>query len=147
MITNIRVTPMKGLVVVTYATFILMLAILGYSAFNLFYPYDPISMSNVTLDKTEYHPGETVNVTMDVVKRTNTGCRVTRQLVDGIIYSLPVYKSDMPQGIYRTTDATSTIPMGLPPGVYYLAVSLEYDYPPFRIVTYQFRTDKFTVTK
>ena len=147
MITNIKVTPMKGLVVVVYSTFALLLAIIGYSAFNLFYDYNPITMSNITLDKTEYHAGETVRVTMDVVKRANTGCRVTRQIVDGMIYSLPIYKSDMPQGTYRTTDSTSSIPTGLPPGTYYLAVSLEYDYPPFRVVTYQFQTPKFTVVK
>jgi len=136
---------MKGLVVVTYCTFALLLAIIGYSAFNLFYDYNPITMSNVTLDKTEYRPGETVKVTMDVVKRTDHSCRVTRQLVDGIIYSLPTYKSNMPAGVYQTTDTTANIPLGLPPGTYHLAISLEYDYPPFRMITYQFQTPSFRV--
>jgi hypothetical protein len=67
---------MKGLVVVTYCTFALLLVIIGYSGFNLFYDYNPITMSNVTMDKAEYHAGETVQVTMDVVKRANTACRV-----------------------------------------------------------------------
>ena len=147
MITNIRVTPMKGLVVVTYCTFALLMAIIGYSVFNLFYDYNPITMSNVTLDKTEYKIGETVQVSMDVHKNTNLPCRVSRQLVDGLIYSMPVYKSNMPMGIYRTTDATTVVPNGVAPGTYHIIVSLEYDYPPFRVVTYQFQTPKFTVVE
>jgi hypothetical protein len=130
---------------VTYATFALMLAIIGYSIFNLAYDYDPITISNVTLDKTEYYPGETVSVSMHVIKRADKSCRVTRQLVNGILYSLPTYTSSMPMGVYRTVDTSSSIPTGLPPGIYHLVVTLEYDYPPFRVVTYQFETPRFTV--
>lgn len=136
---------MRGLVYVTYATFALMLLIIGYSIFNLAYDYDPITMSNVTLDKSEYHQGETVSVSMGVIKRTDKSCRVTRQLVDGILYSLPTYESSMPSGSYTTIDTSTAIPPGLPPGIYHLVVTLEYDYPPFRVVTYQFETPRFTV--
>jgi hypothetical protein len=84
---------------------------------------------------------------MDYTKFTDHSARVQRAFIDGVIYSLPVYKSSYQEGHHVVEDVTTQIPSTLPAGTYYMHVILEYDFPPFRTMTYIFDTEKFTVIK
>ena len=139
---------MKILQWVSFFTFAIAATLIIYSGFNLMYPYQTIEIkSPAHVLNPIVHHGETLQVEIDYTKYADGSCRVIRQVVDGFLYSLPVYKSSFPKGKGTQIDSSAEIPNGLPEGTYYMIVTLEYDFPPFRTVSYEFETEKFTVIK
>lgn len=133
---------------IAFVTLLLAIVLILFIGFNLIYPYKTIEVVQpVPVCKEVYRPGETLGVCMDYVKHTDQSARVQRAFIDGVIFSLPVYKSSYLTGKHCIEDITTVIPESLPAGTYYMHVIIEYDFPPFRTVTYTFDTQKFTVVR
>lgn len=129
-----------------YTILVLALVLIGYFSFNLLYPYKPILIqSPASTDKFIYKHGETIKTHLFINKYDNKSCRVSRQFVDTILYTMPAYTSNMPSGDYDVWDSTTVVPYALPTGKYYALITLEYDYPPFRKVNFTFRTTDFII--
>lgn len=133
---------------ISYITLVAAIILIIATAVNLLYPYptievkQPAPILNPTL-----HQGDTLTVIMNYDKQTDHSARVQRAFIDGVIYSMPVYKSSYVSGKHTVEDVTTQIPDTLPPGTYYMHVILEYDFPPFRTMTYSFNTEKFTIVQ
>lgn len=133
---------------IAWITLGLAFTLVIFCAFNLFYPYDPITFTSPAkvLDK-QLRPGDVVQVVLDYNKHVDAPCKVTRQFVDGIIYTMPPYDSNLPIGHNVRTDVSTQIPATLPAGHYYCEIALAYKYPPFRTVTVRFKTEEFDVIR
>ena len=133
---------------IAFITLLLATVLILFIAFNLMYPYQTIEvMQPAPVCKDVYKPGDTIGVCMQYEKFTDQSARVQRAFVDGVIFSLPVYKSSYLVGKHCIEDVTTVIPDSIPDGTYYLHIILEYDFPPFRTVTYTFNTTKFIIKR
>jgi hypothetical protein len=133
-----------------FAYFVLgsaMLLIL-YITFNLLYPYQAMVVENPApvLNKI-VRQGETLQVQINCEKFTDKPGVVTRQFINDIVYVLPSYVSNYPAGKHNRVSLTTRVPNELPPGEYYVRTTIEYSFPPFRVITYAFDTESFTVIK
>lgn len=134
--------------IVAYLTILLAMILICYLGFNLLYPYPTMTVESPApvLNKI-VHPGEVLKVRINCEKFTDRPALVTRQLINEIIYVMPSYISNYTPGKSDRTSLTTKIPIELPPGEYYIRTTLEYEFPPFRKVTYTFDTEKFQVVK
>lgn len=131
---------------VAYITLTIALLLISYFAFNLLYPYNPIIIdSPAKTNKLVYKHGETIATHLNIQKFDDKSCKVSRQFVDTILYTMPTYYSNMPIGTYDVWDSTTFVPESLPSGKYYVLITLEYTYPPFRKVNFTFRTTDFII--
>lgn len=125
-------------------SFILVLGV----ACNMLYPYPTIVVkSPAPVTNKELRAGDTVEVVLEYEKYFDGSCVVTRQFVDGTIYTMPSYTSNLPVGKHVRTDITTQIPNGLPPGRYHAEITLVYQFPPLRTINYRFVTEEFDVVK
>jgi hypothetical protein len=133
-----------------FSYFVLSLAalLILYIGFNLLYPYQTMSVENPApvLNKI-VRQGETLAIKLNYEKFTDKPCVVTRQFINDIVYVMPSYSSDYPKGKDTKISYSTKVPAELPPGEYYVRVTLEYSFPPFRTITYTYVTEKFTVIK
>jgi hypothetical protein len=136
----------KVMTCLSYIVIIIAMLVSIGIAFNLLYPYPTITMQDpAPICNKDLKAGDTVQACLIYTKYTDKPARVTRQFVDGIVYTMPVIKSNLPMGEGVTQSYSTQIPNGLPPGTYYVRVTLEYDFPPLRVITYTFNTESFTV--
>ena len=90
--------------------------------------------------------GEVLLYKMDYCKKTDLVPTVNRQFVDGLIYTLPVGSSVLVKGCRVITNSIA-VHKNLPPGTYYIQSTAQYQVNPIRTILYEYRTDKFEVTK
>jgi hypothetical protein len=111
------------------------------------YPYDLMELKQPfkILTPTVQRGGMFV-YEMDYCKKTDLVPVVNRQFVDGLVYILPVSSSSIKRGCNVIKNSV-IIPASLPEGVYYLSSTVIYKVNPIRTITYEYRTDKFTVVK
>jgi hypothetical protein len=130
-----------------YLTLLLAFLLVGYIGFNLIYPYPTMIVENPApvLNKI-VHPGEALQVQINCEKLTDRPGVVTRQFINDIIYVMPSYISNYPMGKSNKISLSTKVPAELPPGTYYVRTTIEYEFPPFRKITYTFDTEQFIVT-
>jgi hypothetical protein len=134
--------------VLSWITILASMSLILYCGFNILYPYPTICVkSPAPVLNSTVHPGETLQVVVDYAKYTDKPCTVSRQFIDDIVYTLPDYVSNYETGSHKKISYSTKVPESLPPGIYYVKVTLVYEFPPFRTITYTYNTGKFTVTR
>lgn len=141
---------MKHLIIYRISLSIIVFAclLIIYAMYLLFCPYNIITVKdqdNLKLDKTEVIAGETVNHYMEICKHLDYDAEVSYQIVDGIIYNLPVRVSNAPLGCSKVWIAIK-VPDVLTSGEYYISAVAKYKVSAIRTITYHFKTETFTIT-
>jgi hypothetical protein len=131
-----------------YLTLLLAFLLVGYIAFNLLYPYPTMTIEQpaVVINKT-VKAGEVLQVQINSEKFTDKPGVIVRQFINDMVYVMPSYVSNYPMGKSNRVSLSTKVPVELPPGEYYVKTTIEYEFPPFRKITYTFDTEKFTVVK
>lgn len=135
--------------VMSCLTLLISIALIIFVAFNLLYPYPTIVIHNqpVTLVNKVVHQGEVLQVVTDYTKYTDKPATVTREFINDMVFTMPPYRGVLVKGSRTVIMLSVKVPFDLPPGEYYLHSILEYDFPPFRTVTYVYDSEKFMVVK
>lgn len=91
--------------------------------------------------------GNTVLVQSSYCKNHNTlRTTIRREFHDDLVYQLPDFDTNAPKGCGTRFSTSLKIPENLPPDTYTLVFTFVYQINPIRSVSYQFETNKFTVT-
>jgi len=127
---------------ITAIVFLIFVSVVIYYSF---YPFDPVTLNSISIDKKTYCKGEWARVEMDFTKNMNTQAKVNWFIVDGIIYQLDSPGISRPVGDNNVI-VSKQIPVSLLPGKYNLRVELEYDIHPFHpLINVAWDTPKFEV--
>lgn len=110
------------------------------------YPYKTVVINEqpYLINNTEIKQGNMLNYVIDACNYTNVVPTVTKQFVDGIIYSIPEGVVMLPIGCHKTVVSVK-IPKNLPTGEYYLKIFVNYKMNPLRNISSEYETEKFIV--
>jgi hypothetical protein len=135
--------------IVSYIILILAILVIGYSSFNLLYPYPTVDVKAPApiLNEGPIHPGVYLHIQLEYDKYTDQPATVVRQFMNDIVYTVPSFESNYPTGKNLKISCTTRIPPELTSGWYYLKTTLEYNFPPFREIDYTYETQKFYVER
>jgi hypothetical protein len=70
---------------------------------------------------------------------------VSRAIVDGIVTTLAESTYETTEGAFRRVNASTTLPLCTPPGVYVLRIITSFQINPLRTISKTFTTSPFTV--
>jgi hypothetical protein len=120
---------------------------IGLIAFWLFYPYKVLVLKNnpapVLADSVE--AGQMVVYFSDFCRYTNLPAIVTRQFIDGVVYTTPSENvTDIARCDRRIVSVR--VPPTLMPDKYHIKVIVQIKVNPIRTMTYEFLTEEFNVT-
>ena len=91
--------------------------------------------------------GNTVLVQSSYCKNHDTiSTIIRREFHDDLVFHLPDATTNAPKGCVTRFSTSLKIPENLPPDTYTLVFTFVYQINPIRSVSYQFETNKFTVT-
>lgn len=113
------------------------------------YPYKTLTVDDSPewVDKEIYKPGDTMTFHIDYCKYTDVKPLVTRQFVDGVIYTVPSYISASNDIGCGNRDIQVIIPTTLPDGEYKLTTTHRYQMNPLRVIDVMAETVKFKIQK
>ena len=83
--------------------------------------------------------------TIDYCKHRNVQVDVSRELIDGIVYTLPEISSNFPEGCHKIDVARVTIPEQVQPGTYKLRLTAVFNVNAFQQQTQVVETEEFEV--
>ena len=126
--------------VTLYLSFFTIL-LLGYW---LIYPYKPLNLTNVKLDRTEVNRGEHLLVSADYCKNTSKPADLYISFIDGVIYNTPPQVIDLENGCHKAT-LSIYIPKALPVGSFMLKGVFKYKVNPIREIEVNHLSEKFTI--
>jgi len=110
------------------------------------YPYNPLVLSNVKLDRTEVSRGEHILISAEYCKNTDKPADLFITFIDGIIYNTSPQVIDLPKGCSKTT-LSVYIPKALPTGEFMLRGVFRYHVNPIRNIDVNHLSGKFTIIK
>jgi hypothetical protein len=138
----------RSIMVLAFLILIAASLMIIFVAFNLLYPYPTMIVeSPAKVLNPIVRQGEALQVQINCEKFTDRPGLVIRQFINDIIYVMPSYVSNYGIGKSNRVSLSTKIPTELPPGEYYVKTTIEYEFPPFRNITYSFDTEMFTVVK
>lgn len=113
------------------------------------YPYKTITVQGSInpINEGIYKPGEAVTFHVNYCKYTKVRPIITRQFVDGVIYTVPSYTPTTVDLGCGERDIQVMIPETLPDGQYKLTTIYRYQMNPLRTVDVVAETEKFTVKR
>ena len=121
----------------------------SYFVDGVYYNKPLISYEEIKTTETTYKIGETIYGDWErCIGRKDRGTsKVQWAFVDGLVFSLPpaTNYSFNEEGCVATTRFLVKIPHSLPPGKYYLVGTVTYNINSARDVTYERRTNEFTI--
>ena len=142
-----------GVVVVAGLLFVLTL-VTGFLMFidgTIYNP--PVIYDSIILptDRTEYAPGETVSVFLDVYKARDLEGKITWSLVNGRVFPYAKRSLTSASGTYEKWYALSneklpTANLEPPDALYHYEALVEYRVNPLRVVTYKLKTTPFKIS-
>ena len=111
-----------------------------------FYPYKTVVVNQqpYTVNEKIIKQGDNLNYVVDACNETDVIPKVSKQFVDGLVYSVPEGATILRKECNKTL-VTMRIPKNLPPGEYYLKVFVEFEVNPIRNILKEYETEKFTV--
>jgi hypothetical protein len=123
-----------------WLSFIIILLV-GYW---LIYPYKPLVLTNVKLDRTEVNRGEHILVSADYCKNTNKQADLFISFIDGLVYNPQPQVINLEKGCHHAT-LSIYVPKALPIGEFKLKGVFRYKINPIRIIEFINITENFTV--
>jgi hypothetical protein len=130
----------------TWSGIILGFLLLFLLSFWWLYPYNPLVLSNIKLDKTEVSRGEHIRVSADYCKNTNKETDLFISFVDGLINPVPVQVINLKKGCGNTS-LSVYVPKALPTGKFKLSGVFRYKINPIRTIEVNHLTVEFTIIK
>jgi hypothetical protein len=130
---------------VSILTLVSTMGLMLLVGFWSFWPYKIIEFEPITLNKTEYHAGEQLDMNITYVKYKPTSAILIRQFLNGMIFTLQDAHSNSPAGDGTNRSVDVTIPEELIPGEYFYRQTMIYKVNPVRDITVVFETPKFMV--
>ena len=110
------------------------------------YPYKPLTLSNIKLNKTEVNRGEHLQVSFDYCKTVDLSADMYITFIDGVIYNTPPQVSNLPKGCGSGV-ISIYVPRALPTGEFMLKGVFKYKVNPIRSVEANGLTEKFIILK
>lgn len=112
------------------------------------YPYKTatINQQPYIISESKIKQGDNLNYVIDACNYTDIVPTVTKQFVDGIVYSVPEGAIRLPMGCNKTIVSVK-VPKNLPTGEYYLKVYVSYKINPIRTIISDYQTERFSVIK
>lgn len=112
------------------------------------YPYKTVDIKTqpYIVNNTEIKQGGQLNYIIDACNYTDIVPTVTKQFVDGIIFSVPESVVKLPLGCNKTIVSVK-VPKNLPIGEYSLKIFVNYHMNPVRDIKNEYQTEKFSVIK
>lgn len=110
------------------------------------YPYKPLELSNVTLDRTEVNRGEHIHISADYCKNVNLPADLYISFIDGLVYNPQPQVLDLESGCHHTV-LSIYIPKALPTGKYQLKGVFRYQVNPIRTIDVNHLSGEFNILK
>ena len=110
----------------------------------LIYPYKPLVLTNVKLDRTEVNRGEHILVSADYCKNTNKQADLFISFIDGLVYNPQPQVINLEKGCHHAT-LSIYVPKALPIGEFKLKGVFRYKINPIRTIEFINITENFTV--
>ena len=110
------------------------------------YPYKPLELSNVTLDRTEVNRGEHIKISADYCKNIKKPAILYISFIDGLIYNPQPQILDLESGCHHTT-LSIYIPKNLPTGRFMLKGVFRYQVNPIRTIDVNHLSGEFNILK
>ena len=112
------------------------------------YPYKVIEFGkgNETFVESTVHAGGYLQMHRVSCKYTDLPIRVSRQFIDGIVYQVPEFMTNIPKGCHDNIEYVF-VPETLPIGDYHINAVLTVRVNPIRTMTFTVKSPVFTVIK
>lgn len=110
------------------------------------YPYNPLVLSNVILNKTEVSRGEHLIISADYCKNVEKEADLFISFVDGVIYNTPPQVIDLENGCHRA-NLSVYIPKALPTGKFLLKGVFRYKVNPIKSIDVNHLSGEFIIIK
>lgn len=136
----------KLLPYIAYLVIIIAFGLVGLATFWLLYPYKPLELSNVKLNRTEVNRGEHILVSADYCKYTKKSADLFISFIDGIIYNSPTQIINLESGCHQA-NLSIYIPKALPTGKFMLKGVFRYQVNPIRHIEVNHLTGEFNIIK
>jgi len=129
---------------ISYLTVALAFLIISLVIFWSVYPYNPLVLSNVKLDRTEVNRGEHIRISADYCKNTDKGADLFISFIDGVVYNTPPQIINLEKGCHHTV-LSVYIPKALPTGEFQLKGVFKYKLNPIREIEVNQLSGEFTI--
>jgi hypothetical protein len=129
------------------ATLLITTVFICVVAYWLLYPYKLLEIKNnpVPISATTVEGGEYISYTLDFCRFTDLPATVTRQFIDGVVYTTPtIIVQDTARCGSRET--LVRVPPTLLPDTYHMHIIIQIKVNPIRTMTYRFETQPFEIT-
>ena len=127
-----------------YGTLALLAGVFATLAFWYFAPYNVSTIYSVRVLNKTVTQGDTLAVVVTGEKHLNVAGTSHRSFQDGLVFDTPDEYASLSVGKFRHL-VTVEVPRTLPPGVYKLVTTTDYQVNPIRDVTGHWETAKFVV--
>jgi hypothetical protein len=109
------------------------------------FPYKTMTVNNVSVVDKTVEQGGVLSVFLDYTRYTDVNTTITRDFVDGLIFTTGPEERKSEAGTFRRFIEVP-IPTTLPPGVYTMRTNVEFHINPIRDINQSFSTGTFIVT-
>jgi len=134
----------KIFTLISYLTVALAFLIIALAIFWSVYPYKPLVLSNVKLDRTEVNRGEHIRISADYCKNTDKSADLFISFIDGVVYNTSPQIINLEKGCHHTV-LSVYIPKALPTGEFVLKGVFRYKVNPIRTIDVNSLSGKFTI--
>lgn len=128
-----------------YIALAVCMMVIGVVCFWLVWPYDPLTINSIFVEDKELVQGEPIYYTIDYCKKESSVPRVQHQLVDHLIYNMPIEYGPLANGCHKTL---MVLPLGsVPVGKYRLHETRVYRVNILRFVTVEAESNEFAIIR
>lgn len=99
----------------------------------------------VITDKKVYNKGDNISIKWEYCKGTPKPADISVNLVDGIVYMLPMIQSTRGVGCYDNYNTVAVVPYSLPVGKYHLTANIHYSLNSLKSIDYKVISNTFEV--
>jgi hypothetical protein len=127
-------------------TILITVALLGYIGFYMLYPFKVLDMPTtpVPVMTKEVEAGGQLEYELDYCRYTYKHSHVTKQFIDGVIYTTPSVETINPVGCHKIIVAMK-VPDTLDTGVYSLRVLINTEVNKLRTIQNEYSTEQFRI--
>jgi len=136
----------KALMYFSLATLTLTILIMAWVGFYMLYPFKPLSFPNkpIPVLTKEIQAGGQLEYELEYCRYTEKHSHITRQFIDGVIYTTPSVETINPVGCHKMIVALK-VPETLDTGIYSLRVLVNTEINKLRTIQNEYTTEQFKI--
>lgn len=136
----------KGLFIFSMTTLAITISLLCYLIFYLVYPFKTIEYQQnpAKVLTPVVVAGDNVKYEVNYCRYIKTHAKVSRQFIDGVIYTTPSFEQTLPTGCHKVVMAVK-VPTTLNPDKYHLKILVSFEINKLRTIEKSFETESFEV--